>query len=74
MLGNFEAADRWTAAYEAQQRAARGPTIVEVEEPDEPLWAPEEFAAMQAAVSATRERKRQAAEDLVYHNKRRRNN
>ena len=72
-IGNFEAADRWTVEYEAQQRAARGPTIVEVEGPDEPLWAPEEFAAMQAAVSADRDRKRQAAEGLVFHNKRSRN-
>lgn len=51
--------------------AARG---AEVDEPNESLWTPEEFAAMHAAVSATRERKRQAAEDLVYHNRRRRNN
>ena len=63
MIGDIEAADRRTAEYEAQQRAARGPTIVEGEEPDEPLWTPEEFAAMQAAVSADRE-KRQAAEGV----------
>ena len=70
---NFEAADRWTAEYEAQQRAARGPTIVEVDEPNESLWTPEEFAEMQAATRADRERKRQAAEGLLFHNKRGRN-
>ena len=62
-LVNFEAADQRAAEYEAQQRAARGPWIVEGEEPNESLWTPEEFAAMQAAVSADRE-KRQAAEGL----------
>ena len=75
MLGNFEAADRWTAEYE--QRAARGPTIVEVEEPAAPSYTPEEFAELQAAAEADRadcERKRQAAEGLLFHNQRRRNN
>ena len=72
---DFEAAGRWTAEYEAQQRAARGPWIVEVDdEPNESLWTPEEFAEMQAATRADRERKRQAAEGLLFHNKRRRNN
>ena len=50
--GDIEAADRWTAAYEAQQRAARGPAIIEADEPNESLWTPEEFAAMHAAVRA----------------------
>ena len=45
---DFEAAYRWTAEYEAQQRAARGPTIVEFEEPAAPSHTPEEFAQMQA--------------------------
>ena len=64
ITGDIEAADRWTAEYEAQQRAASGPVIVEVsDEPNESLWTPEEFAAMQAAVSADRE-KRQAAEGV----------
>ena len=62
-LVNFEAADRLVAEHEAQQRATRGPWIVEGEEPNESLWTPEEFAAMQAAVSADRE-KRQAAAGL----------
>ena len=78
MLGNFEAADQRAAEYEAQQRAARGPWIVEVDdEPAAPSYTPEEFAEMQAALEAARadrERKRQAAEGLVYHDKRRRNN
>ena len=63
MLGDFEAADRLAAEHEAQQRATRGPWIVEGEEPNESLWTPEEFAAMQAAVSANRE-KRPAAEGV----------
>ena len=53
-----------------QQRATRGPTIVEVEEPAAPSLTPEEFAAMQAAVSADHERKRRAAEDFMSHVKR----
>ena len=48
-LVNFEAADQRAAEYEAQQRATRRPWIVEGEEPNESLWTPEEFAAMQAA-------------------------
>ena len=75
MSGDFEAADRWTAEYEAQQRAARGPWIVEVDdEPNESLWTPEEFAEMQAATRAESERKRQAAWDLLGPIKRSRNN
>ena len=76
-IGNFEAADQWTALNEAQQRAARGSTIVEVEEPAAPSLTPEEFAEMEAALEASRadrDRKRQAAEGLVYHNKRSHNN
>ena len=72
--GDFKAADRWAAEYEAQQRGARGPTIVEVDEPDkpdEPLWAHEKFAAMQGVVSANRERKRKAAADHFFNTKRR---
>ena len=63
MLGDFEAADHLAAEHEAQQRATRGRWIVEGVEPNESLWTPEEFAAMQAAVSADRE-KRQAAEGV----------
>ena len=51
--------------------------IVEFEEPAAPSYTPEEFAEMQAALEAARadrERKSQAAEGLLYHNKRRRNN
>ena len=44
MIGDIEAADRWTVEYEAQQRAARGPTIVEGEEPTAPSYTPEELA------------------------------
>ena len=75
MLGNFEAADRRAAEYEAQQRAARGPWIVRVDdEPNESLWTSEEFAEMQAATRAESERKRQAAWDLLPPIKRSRNN
>ena len=76
MTGNIEAADRWTVEHEAQQRVARGPELAEVEEPAAPWYTPEEFAEMQAALEAARadrERKRQAAEGLVFHNKRSRN-
>ena len=74
MLGNFEAADQRAAEYEAQQRAARGPWIVEVDdEPNESLWTPEEFAEMQAATRAESERKRQAAWNLLNPTKRSRN-
>ena len=74
MLGNFEAADQRAAEYEAQQRAARGPWIVEVDdEPNESLWTPEEFAEMQAATRAESEWKRQAAWDLLNSTKRSRN-
>ena len=70
MLGDFEAANRLAAEYEAQQRAARGRWIAEVEEPAAPSLTPEEFAAMQAAVSADNERKRKAADDFMSHVKR----
>ena len=74
MLGNFEAADQRAAEYEAQQRAARGPWIVEVDdEPNESLWASKEFAEMQAATRAESERKRQAAWNLLNPTKRSRN-
>ena len=80
IIGNFEAADRWTAEYEAPQRAARGPTIVEVEEPAAPSHTTEEFADMQAALEATRadrERQRRGAEGEcfldLFHHKRSRN-
>ena len=60
--------------YEAQQRAARGPWIVEVDdEPNESLWTSEEFAEMQAATRAESERKRQAAWNLLNPTKRSRN-
>ena len=73
-IGNFEAADRWTVEYEAQQRAARGPWIVKVDdEPNESLWTSEEFAEMQAATRAESERKRQAAWNLLPPIKRSRN-
>ena len=73
MLGNFEAADQRAAECEAQQRAARGPWIVGDDEPDKPSCTPEEFAQGQAAI-ADCERKRQAAEGLIHHHKRSRNN
>ena len=74
MLGNFEAADQRTAEYEAQQRAARGPRILQGDdEPDEPSCTPKEFAEMQAG-QADSERKRQAAWDLLPPIKRSRNN
>ena len=65
MLGDFEAADQRTAEDEALQRAARGPWCVEVEQPPAPSCTPEEFAERQAGWRAERERKRQAAEDLM---------
>ena len=67
-IGNFEAADRWTVEYESQQRAARGPTIAEGEEPPAPSLTPEEFADMQAAMVATEPTERSAknAEDLLF--------
>ena len=75
MKGDIEAADRWTVEYEAQQRAARGPWIFQGDdEPNESLWTSEEFAEMQAATRADRERKRQAAEGLLCDSKRRRTN
>ena len=75
MVGDIGAADRWTAQYEAQQRAARGPVIFVDDEPSpEFLWTNEEFEEMQAGWRAERERKRQGAEGLLIHNKRSRNN
>ena len=74
MLGDFEAADQRAAECEAQQRAARGPWIVEVDdEPNESLWTSEEFAEMQAATRAGSERKRQTAWNLLNPTKRSRN-
>ena len=74
IIGDIEVADRWTVEHEAQQRAARGPWIVEVDdEPNESLWTSEEFAEMQAATRAESERKRQAAWNLLSSTKRRRN-
>ena len=74
MLGNFEAADQRAAEYEAQQRAACGPWIVEVDdEPNESLWTSKEVAEMQAATRAESERKRQAAWNLLNPTKRSRN-
>ena len=80
MNGNIEAADRWTVEYEAQQRAARGPWILE-EVPDVAgrimeQYTPEEIAQMQAmnqAAQADSERKRQAAWGLLPPIKRSRN-
>ena len=66
MLGNFEAADHRAAECEAQQRAARGPWIVEVDDDagrNMEQSTPEEIAQMQAmnqAAQADSERKRQA--------------
>ena len=74
MLGDFEAADQRAAECEAQQRAARGPWIVEVDdEPNESFWTSEEFAEMQAATRADRERKRRAVDGFMSHVKRSRN-
>ena len=81
MLGDFEAADRFAAECEAQQRTARGPWILE-EVPDgagriTEQYTPEEIAQMQAmtqAAQAESERKRQAAWDLLHPTKRSRNN
>ena len=74
MNGDIEAADRWTVEYEAQQRAARGPWILQHDdEPDEPSYTPEEFAEMQAGCRDVRERKRQAVADFVSLVKRSRN-
>ena len=81
MSGDIEAADRCTVEYEAQQRAARGPWILE-EVPDVAghimeQYTPEEIAQMQAmtqAAQAESERKRQAAWDLLPPIKRSRNN
>ena len=76
---NIEAADRWTAEYEAQQRAARGPWIVEVDDVAGRIMeqhTPEEIAQMQAmnqAAQADSERKRQAAWGLLPPIKRSRN-
>ena len=73
-LVNFEAADQRAAEYEAQQRAARGPWIVKVDdEPNESLWTSEEFAEMKAATRAESERRRQAAWNLLNSTKRSRN-
>ena len=75
MLGDFEAADRRAAEYEAQQRAANGPvTIQGDDDSDEPSYTPEELAEVQAAITADRERKRQAVADFMSHVKRSRNN
>ena len=73
MLGGFEAADQRAAEYEAQQRAARGPWILQGDdEPDEPSYTPEECAEMLAG-QADCERKRQAAWGLLPPIKRSRN-
>ena len=75
MSDNIEAADRWTAEYEAQQRAAREPVVIEVEEPDEPSYTPEEFAEMQAFIHEEEaDNKRKLAQLWQLPNKRSRNN
>ena len=74
MIGDFEAADRRAAEYEAQQRAANGPVIIQGDDDsDEPSYTPEEFAEMQAGCRDVRERKRQAVADFVSLVKRSRN-
>ena len=76
MSGNIEAADRWTAEYAAQQRAAPGPWILQDDdEPDEPSYTPEEFAEMQAFIHEEEaDNKRRLAQLWQLPNKRSRNN